>query len=202
MCSDRLTEADDPVYIVADDPPVPDCASWNHCCDCRSLYICGNCSTNVTAWLITSGRTSQSMPTITSTKRMMTVTIAMPRFRPRRWNQRTSGSRPSVTNVAAKTENSTLDISSRMATGPPRGARRGWRRRPIGTAGRRSCSPRAPAAVPASDSRARRSAFTGVSLGVRMPRATEARRRRGRREAARRSGVSVLRAGRDVRVSS
>ena len=46
---------------------------------------------------------------------MITVTIATPRFMPRRSNHRTSGSRPSVMNAAASTENTTLEMLANAA---------------------------------------------------------------------------------------
>ncbi|AGW41836.1 carbonic anhydrase [Leifsonia xyli subsp. cynodontis DSM 46306] len=51
-----------------------------------------------------SGTTTQTIATRTATISRMTVTIAHARFIPRRWNHRTSGSRPTVANIARNTE--------------------------------------------------------------------------------------------------
>ena len=97
-------DADHPVVDRREDAARARRTLWNQSAARRLAYICGSDSTSVTVCVISSGSTIQSMPAITRMKRMITVRIATPRFIPRRWNHRTSGSRPSVMNAAARRE--------------------------------------------------------------------------------------------------
>ena len=93
---------------------------------------------------------------------MITVRIATPRFIPRRWNHRTSGSRPSVMNVAANTEKSTPErLRSVHARARPRSTPSvAMNDQTRGRSDMKFLPRRAPSAVPAvpaAFSRARRS---------------------------------------------
>ena len=177
-------DADDPLVDRAEHAARARRASWNHCCVLQVLVHRGKrLLTNATAWRDDERSTSQSMPAITRMNRMITVRIATPRFMPRRWNHRTSGSRPSVMNAAANTEKRTPEMLAKRRDAEREADEHAERRdeRPRRAAVRHEVpAARAPAIV---DARVRGvlagaplDALHGVSLGVRMPRAGEARR--------------------------
>ena len=70
----------------------------------RFATSCGMTLMSVWIWLTISGTTTQMMPTRTATMRRITVTIAHVRVIPWRSKNRTSGSRPTVMNIARKIE--------------------------------------------------------------------------------------------------